>query len=188
MLKELVTESRSVRSFRQDRIPEETLRELVGVARLCPAAMNLQPLKYHLITEPEECRRLLAITHWAGSLSIKLPPAGHEPVAYIVVCHDTSIAPEKPIFMIDVGIVSQTIMLAARERGLGGCIIGSASEENIGQTLALPAGIVPKLILALGVPDEQIRLVEAKDGEVRYYRDENNVHYVPKRPIEELLV
>ena len=90
--------------------------------------------------------------------------------------------------MIDVGIVSQTIMLAARERGLGGCIIGSASEENIRQTLALPAGIVPKLILALGVPDEQIRLVEAKDGEVRYYRDENNVHYVPKRPIEELLV
>ena len=167
MLKELVTESRSVRSFRQDRIPEETLRELVGVARLCPAAMNLQPLKYHLITEPEECRRLLAITHWAGSLSIKLPPAGHEPVAYIVVCHDTSIAPEKPIFMIDVGIVSQTLMLAARERGLGGCIIGSASEENIRQTLALPAGIVPKLILALGVPDEEIRLVEAKDGEVR---------------------
>ena len=78
-------------------------------------------------------------------------------------------------------------MLAATERGLGGCIIGSATEEAMSRVLRLPENIVPKLILALGVPDEKVELTEAEDGDTSYYR-ENGVHYAPKRKLEDIII
>ena len=112
------------------------------------------------------------------SLSIKLPPDDHGPAAFIVMLHDTDIAPIKPIFMIDVGIAAQTIMLSATEAGFGGCIIGSAAEDDIRNALSLPKNLCPVLLLGLGLPEDEIVLTTA-DGGVKYYRDENNVHYVP---------
>ena len=189
MLQELLKNSRSVRSFKAgETISADVLRELVSLTRMCPAAMNLQVLKYRLVSEADECAALLGETRWASSLSIKLPPAGHEPSGFIVLCHDTTIAPQKPIFSIDVGIAAQTIMLGACERGFGGCIIGSASEERLSAVLNLPAHLVPVLVLGLGVPDETVVLTDAENGAVKYHRDENNVHYVPKRTLEELII
>ncbi|MBQ8331721.1 MAG: nitroreductase family protein [Clostridia bacterium] len=189
MLNELVKQSRSYRSFRAGAvIPREVLIDLVKLAQSCPAAMNLQPLKYRLVTDEDELDGMLKITRWATSLSQKLPPEGHGPTGYIVICHDTTITPLKPLFAIDVGIAAQTMMLGACERGFGGCIIGSAKEEDITSLLGLPEHLTPMLILGLGVPEETVVLTEAKDGAVKYYRDESNVHYVPKRPLEELIL
>ena len=189
MLNELVKKSRSIRSFKSGTtIPHEDLIALCDTARCTPAAMNRQPLKYRIVDTPEECALLQPLTRWASSLPIKLPPVGQEPSAFIVICHDTEIAEEKPIFLYDVGIVAQTVMLAATEMGYGGCIIGSAKESDVSEELSLPAHIVPRLILGLGVPAEKVVLTEAVDGEVAYYRDEKNVHYVPKRPLDEILL
>ena len=158
----------------------------IDTARKCPAARNLQPLKYKIISTPNECAALQPLTFWAGSLQIKLPPENKEPTAFIVICHDTDIAPEAPIFMIDVGIVAQTVMLCAAEDGFGGCIIGSAKADKVSETLGLGKNLVPKLILALGRPDETVVLTEAECGNVNYYRDENNIHYAPKRALEDI--
>ena len=188
-LNELTLASRSTRSFDQSRpITEEVLRELIDLTRACPAAMNLQVLKYRMVFETAEVSALLEKTRWAAALSQKMPPEGHEPSGFIVICHDVSLAEMRPIFQIDVGIVAQTMMLGACERGFGGCIIGSAKPEEVSALLSLPSHLVPTLILGLGTPDETVILTDAKDGEVKYYRDENNVHHVPKRPLEELII
>ena len=127
MLKDLVKSSRSRRSFRPNvEISREVLLELIDTTRYCPATRNLQVLRYRLVTEKNELDDLLSITYWAGSLGIKLPPEDHEPSAFIVICHDTSLAQTSPLYSIDVGICAQTIMLAAAEMKLGGCMIGSA--------------------------------------------------------------
>ena len=47
---------------------------------------------------------------------------------------------------------------------------------------------LPNLILALGKPDEMIALETAKDGDIGYYRDENNLHHVPKRSLKDILI
>jgi len=189
MFVDLVKKSRSRRSFSTEaKLTERTLLELCDVARYTPAAMNLQPLKYRLVSKPEEVARMTEITRWAASLTQKLPPEGQGPSGFIVICHDTEVTAQKPIFLIDAGIVAQTIMLAAAERGLGGCILGSASEAALRETLALPETVAPVLVLGLGVPTETVVLTEAEEGQVRYYRDEENVHYVPKRPLDEILI
>lgn len=189
MIKNLVKSSRTRRSFRPNvEISREVLTELIDTARFCPAARNLQVLKYRIVTDKKELSDLLPVTYWAGSLGIKLPPDDHEPSAFIVICHDTSLAPTSHLYSIDVGICAQTIMLTAAEMKLGGCMIGSASAEKVKAILNIPDHLEPQLLLALGLPDDTVELVEANDGQIKYYRDENNVHYVPKRPLDEIII
>ena len=189
MFDELVRKNRSHREFEGNaKIPAQVIHSWLENASVCPAAMNMQVLKYKILDTRESVLSLMPLTRWATSLGKKLPPQDGEPSVFIVICHDTDIAPEKPIFMIDVGIVAQTIMLSATEDGYGGCIIGSADSEAVASHLSLPQNLVPKLILGIGVPCDTVVLTQAKDGQVKYFRDELNVHYVPKRPVGELIV
>jgi nitroreductase len=80
-------------------------------------------------------------------------------------------------------------MLAATERGFGGCMVGSFNAERLQSDLALDARYTPMLVLALGTPAEEVHLVEATDpARLTYYRDEHNVHYVPKLKLEDVLL
>ena len=188
--KDLVHSARANRSFDEGRaISKDELVALIDLARHTPAAMNMQPLKFRLVYEKEELDKTLAITAWGGALpELKLPPDGHAPTAYIVVCHDTSIAEDSPMFLIDVGIASQTISLGAADMGLRTCMLGSAKAEDLRKTLGIPEGLIPKLTIALGKGEDNVKIVDAKDGSIKYFRDENNVHYVPKRTLEEIII
>lgn len=92
--------------------------------------------------------------------------------------------------MWDEGIAAQTIMLGAAEKGLGGCMIGSFNRQALAEVLELDTErYAISLVLALGKPKEKVVVVPAgQDGSVKYYRDENQIHYVPKRSLEEILV
>ena len=89
----------------------------------------------------------------------------------------------------DVGIAAQTILLGAVEQGYGGCMLGNVKRDRL---LALE-GLDPEkyalpLVIALGRPREEIHLVDAADGNTRYYRDESGAHYVPKLPLDTLII
>lgn len=190
MLKDLLLASRSYRSFDESvKITKEQLADWVDHTRYAPSSINLQMLKFVTVTNETLCERLLGGTRWAGKIKDqKLPPDGHAPVAYIVICADKNVVPTAETFEKDVGICAETIMLAACESGFGGCIIGSFSPDAIKEILELDETLVPKLVLALGKPDECVELVgEADDGSVTYYR-EGGIHYVQKRKLENILI
>ena len=191
MFKDLVKKSRSYRSFDQSRkIIEAELREFVDCARFAPSSVNLQPLKYRLVFEEKELEILRPLTHWARALpGLQLPPEGRHATGFIVICLDTAISDKKQVFLRDVGIVAQTMILDAVEKGLAGTMIGNFEPEKVSRALNLPAGAEPLLIVAFGKPDEKIVLTEVEKGEsVKYYRDENGVHYVPKRKLDDIII
>ena len=190
MLKDLLLSSRSYRSFDESvKITKEQLADWVDHVRYAPSSINLQMLKFFAITDESLCERLLAGTRWAGKIKdMQLPPEGHAPVAYIVICADKNVVPTAETFEKDVGICAQTIMLAASEDGFGGCMLGSFAPDAVKELLELDENLVPKLVLALGKPDERVELVgEAPDGSVTYYR-EGGIHYVQKRKLENILI
>ena len=190
MLKDLILASRSYRSFDESvKISRENLLDWIDCARLSPSSINLQMLKYRIVYTDTECALMLKNTRWAAKIKDQqIPPAGHAPVAYIVICADKQISPAADTFLKDVGICAQSMMLAATESGFGGCMIGSFDATATRTDLSLADNLVPLLVLGLGKPDEKIQLVEpAEDGSVTYYR-EGGVHYVQKRPLEELVL
>lgn len=190
MLKDLVKRSRSFRSFDEGTpVSREMLLEWIDCARFCPSSINLQMLKFRPVYEKEECDKVLSLTRWAGKLKeLSLPPKGHAPTAYIIVCTDNAVIEGAERFQKDVGIAAQTILLAAAEKDFGGCMIGSFSPNELCKSLALPSGILPQLVIALGKPDERVELTDLpKSGDTSYYR-ENGVHYSPKRSLEDLII
>ena len=118
-----------------------------------------------------------------------LPHPGKEPTAFIVICLDKTISENEKIFTRDLGIVAQTILLRAVEMGLGGCMIGNFVRSEVAAALDLPEHLEPLLVVALGKPDEEIVLTDLpEDGNTNYYRDAADVHYVPKRALEDLII
>ncbi len=191
MFLDLVKQARSHRGFRQDRkVTRQELEHLVECARFTPAARNDQVLKYYLAEKPETVAAIQPLTKWAGALAeLHLPRKGAEPVAYVVICLDGSLAENPAPYQRDVGIVAQTMLLAAAEMGLNGCMIGSFAAGELREKLGLPEAIKPQLLLALGEGTDRIVMTDVgEDGSTTYYRDAEDIHYVPKRTLEQLIL
>lgn len=188
MIADLVRKNRSCRRFYQEvPIKFETLEELVGLTRYCASAANLQPLKYILSCEPEKNALIFKHLAWAGYLKEwKGPPEGERPSAYIIVLGDTTIAKS---FGCDHGIASQTILLCATEKGLGGCMVGSIKRNKLRQALSIPGHLEILLAIALGKPKETVVIeIVGSEGDIKYWRDSQDVHHVPKRSLDEIIV
>lgn len=188
MLKDLVAKSRSIRRFDQSSpVDVETLRELVDLARLSPTGANLQPLKFYVSNEPEKNARIYQHLAWAGYFKEwPGPDEGERPSAYIIILGDTSVSKS---FGCDHGIAAQSIMLGAVEKGLGGCIIGSVKRADLMHELGIPSQFEVLLVLALGKPVEEVEIEPVPaDGSVKYWRDALQIHHVPKRSLDDLIL
>ena len=188
MISELVKENRSYRRFYQDHaIAPEFLKEFVNLARMSASGANLQPLKYILSCDPQKNAEIFSCLAWAGYLKDwPGPEEGERPSAYIVILGDTDISDNAGC---DHGIAAQTIMLAAREKGLGGCMLGSINRKTLRSSLDIPSQLKILLVLALGKPKEQVVLetIDPNDS-IKYWRDDEGIHHVPKRKLEDIIV
>jgi nitroreductase len=186
-LKDLVYNTRSYRRFDEThQIDLEILEELIDLARMSASSANRQPLKYLLYNTPEYCERVFPYIAWAGYLKEwNGPVKGERPSAYIIILGDKSITGS---FSTDQGIAAQSIMLGATEAGLGGCMIASIKRDTLREDLRIPERFEILLILALGKPAEEVVIEKIKDNDVKYWRDAQGKHHVPKRPLGELIL
>lgn len=191
MLKDLILKNRSYRGFNENRaITRQELTDMVDCARLTASFVNAQPLKYYIAWKKEEVSKIQALTKWARGLpELQLPHPGMCPTGFIVILQDTAIGDSLARFQKDCGIVAQTILLRATEMGLGGCMIGNFGAGSVKEALNLPEHLAPLLIVAIGEPAETVVIREIESGEsTGYYRNEQDVHYVPKRKLDDILI
>lgn len=191
MIKQLIKQTRTVRRYREnDPVTEEELRQLVDLARLGGSARNAQSLKYMIITGSGLRARIFNLLQWAGYLKDWPGPSeGERPSAYIVCLLDRKLCPgpEREAFF-DLGIATQNLLLGATERGIFGCRIAAFSRD-ISKILYLDARYKVLLVLALGYPAEKVVLEKmGDDGDIRYWRDDQGLHHVPKRSLDDILV
>mgnify|MGYP006300111577 FL=1 len=183
-LQDLLLRARSFRRFQQEAVSEQTLMKLIELARLCPSAANRQPLKYVLAWTPEQTEAIFPHLRWAAALAPWTGPSEQErPTAYIIILGDTNVSRQ---FSVDCGIVAQTIQLAATEQGLGACMVGSIDRPALRSALVIPEYLEIPLVIGLGKPSEVVVLEEGRPEERPYWRDEEDVHHVPKRSLSEL--
>ena len=184
---ELVTRSRSCRRFHgNEAISVQQLKNLIELARLSPSARNLQPLKFILSHDARKNAAIFSCLAWAGYLKDWPGPGeGERPAGYIIVLGDTSLTKD---FGCDHGIAAQSIFLGATQMGLGGCMLANIQRDRLRTLLKIPERYQILLVIALGVPKEEIILDSVKDGDIKYWRDTSNVHHVPKRTLDEIIL
>lgn len=187
-LKELVSRNRSYRRFHQEvSIDMETLRQLVGLARLSASGANLQPLKFILSCDVQKNALIFPYLGWAAYLKDwPGPPEGERPSAYILILGDKTIS---KTFGCDYGIAAQSILLGATERGFGGCMMSSIQRKGLREALRIPAQYEILLMVALGKPKETVVIEQVgPDGDIKYWRDDEGRHHVPKRSLDEIIL
>ncbi len=187
-IQDLIIKNRSVRRFQQDHaVSPDTLKGLVNLARQSASAANCQPLKYALSSDADMNEKIFSTLKWAGYLTgWPGPEQGERPAAYIVIMGDTQIAEN---FWCDHGIAAQSILLGAAEMGLGGCILGAIDKKKLMEIIGVSNTLEILLVLAIGKPGEEVVIeTVGSDGDIKYWRDDNGVHHVPKRKIEDIVV
>jgi nitroreductase len=187
--RKLVEKSRSIRRFDQSaEIPEKALYNLVDLARITPSATNMQPLKYKIVFEKEKAEKVFSTLRWAAALrDWQGPEEGERPAAYIVILLDTLIFQRA---WVDPGITAVTIQYGATEMGYGACILGSINKEMLCDSLAISDRFAVQLVVALGVPKEDVVLEDMGDAaqDFNYYRTGNGIHHVPKRRLSDIII
>ncbi len=188
MLAELFRRARSIRRFHQDRpVVQETLLALVDLASLSPSSANRQSLRFLLSCQPARNQMIFKHLAWAGYLpDWPGPAAGERPAAYILLLHDRDLGPAKEV---DAGLALQSMVLGATHKGLGTCILGSIQRPQLQTALSLPERYQILYVLALGEAAEAVAIEPIPaDGNIRYWRDENDLFHVPKRSLSDLIV
>lgn len=183
-LRRLLQHNRSYRGYDNSFVVrQDQLRRIIEVVTLCPSARNQQVLRFRPVLK-DESDKVLSHIRLGGALpELHLPFPGSEPNAFVVIC---STVEESKYVDMDLGIVAQSMLLQATEIGLGGICIGAFDHEPIKEALNL--AYEPLLVLAIGRPKESIELVECHEGDsLTYYRN-NDIHYVPKLSLDDLIL
>lgn len=186
MVFELIKKCRSYRRFDNNKpITAEQLKSFVESARYTPSGANRQQLRYSLIVDKEKRDILFSsiklagyLTDWAG------PTEDERPTAYIVISSSSDIS---TVLAIDLGIASEAIALTAAESGVGACMIRSFNSEAVASVINRD-GMKPHMVIALGYPSETVILEDSVDGNIKYYRDSEDRHIVPKLPLDTLIL
>eukprot|EP01029_Cantina_marsupialis_P029206 TRINITY_DN779942_c0_g1_i1.p2 TRINITY_DN779942_c0_g1~~TRINITY_DN779942_c0_g1_i1.p2 ORF type:complete len:193 (+),score=50.79 TRINITY_DN779942_c0_g1_i1:193-771(+) len=187
MLKELVKRNRSYRRFfEEEKISLDLIREWIDLARLGASGRNGQTLKYQIVLSEDKCEDVFSNLAWAGYLSDWAGPVkGERPSAYVIMLNDEKLGKN---YFSDDGIAVQNLLLGAVEEGFGGCILRAFKEKELREILQIPEDFKMIQVVALGKPKEEVIIEEMKNDDIKYWRDENQVHHVPKRKLDDLIV
>jgi len=183
---DVIRARRTIRRFQRKPVDRDLLVTLVDLARLGPAAANLQPLEYIIVDEEkvvDECFSLIKLAVYLPD--DQRPVFDERPAAYIVILANTEIM--KSGYQWDVGAAGQNILLEATARGIGSCFIVSVDHKGMAKFLSVPEGYVVDAVIALGHPAERAVAIDTEGGDVRYYREPDGTHMVPKRRLEDIL-
>ena len=185
-VEDAIKKRRTIRRFKQDPIPLETLKKLIDLARVAPMAKNIQALEFIIVREKKNVEELFELIKFASSLpeAMRTPEKGREPTAYIIVLVNTNIKAGYVDF--DVGAAVENILLGAVSYGIGTCWMGNINVSKIRSIFKIEDFYEIKHVISLGYPDEESK-VERFEGSFKYWKDEKGMH-VPKRTLQEVIL
>jgi nitroreductase len=152
-LSEAIKGRRSIRTFKNQNVPDKMIDKLIDAARWAPSAGNIQPWEFVIITKPTVKKKL-------AQAALNQTHVEEAPVV-IVVCADEKRAAMgygnrgRTLYCIqDTAAATQNILLTAYSLGLGSCWIGAFNEDEAKEALNAPEGIRPLAIIPVGYPNE----------------------------------
>lgn len=187
MLKELLKNTRTHRSFTKKTLNKIELEELIEATRYGASARNSQLLRYIIINNKDICDKIFPHLAFAGAISWN-PTINEAPTSYILICADKSHIISENLLYFDMGIATQNILLTATKLGFAGCILVAYNKAKVEEIVNLKSSFSSYVLIALGEPQDTVTITEGKPDTLTYFRDEKNNHFVPKLPLKELII
>ena len=190
MIRDLVEKSRSYRIFDESyKLKRKDLVDLIELARFSPCGKNGQYLRFIPIYKEDILNKIYPYLTWAAYLKDwNGPMEGERPTGIILIVSKEGTLTD-PILSCDMGIASQTIMLGAVEKNLGGCMIRALNRKRIAQILNLSEDYIIHIALAIGKPAQEVIIEDIKEDEdIKYWMEDDKTHHVPKIVLNDLIM
>jgi nitroreductase len=154
---ECIVTRRSIRSFTEQPVSEETIKKLLEAVRWAPSWANTQCWEVVVLKERENKEKL------AGMVSKNNPAIKgikQAPAVFVVCCKKgvsgfksgAAVTVRGDWYMFDAGIACQNLCLAAHALGLGTVHVGSFAHEAVDEFLGLPGDVKSVEIIPVGYP------------------------------------
>ena len=188
-LEKLLEWRRSYRKFDEEReLTKEDIDGILSSIKFASCANNRQFLRFISIESKEKVLEIFDNTRWAASLpnDAGRPKEGERPVYFIAILSDK----EKKLKFdgVDQGLVISNLTLAAAERGIGSCIIGSVLDEKMREVLSYDERYTCSLVVAFGYPriESSIKEIDLEEDQ-SYYLDDKKNYVVPKYKLDDIV-
>ncbi len=151
---ELAAARQSDRAYEPGRvIGREVLERILEAGRLAPSACNGQPWHFTVVTDPQ-----LLVEVGKATSSLGMNRFVKDASALVLITLEpTNITSklgcgikDKDFPIMDLGIASAYITLAAEDEGIGSCILGWFDEKKIKELVGVPQKKRLMLIISLG--------------------------------------
>ncbi len=145
-----IQKRRSIRDFKDQKIPEDAISALIEAVRWAPSAGNMQSRKFYFIFN-EDVKKKLATAALNQRFIAQAP-------LVVVACLNRKIAArygDRGVNLYSIQDVSASIMgmmLAAHELGLGSVWVGAFNEFEVFEQLNMPHNLRPIAIVPIGYP------------------------------------
>jgi nitroreductase len=137
MILDLIRTKRAVREFKDERVPEEIVREILEAGRLAQSSKNDQPWHFIVVRDRDTLRRLSTCGRYAGHL------AGADFAIALVI---------QPGYDFDMGQAAAYMQLAAWDRGVASCLASMWEPDRAKEILGIPADRQFDTALSFGYP------------------------------------
>lgn len=153
---------RSIRRFKAEQIPHETMQEIVAAAAFTPSWKNTQVTRY-IVVENAELKAKIAQEATLGFEHNKGIIDGAPALVVVTMVHGRSgferdgsytTSKEDRWEVFDAGLATQTFSLAAHDKGVGSVILGIFDEAKVAEIIGLDAGQKVAALVAAGYADE----------------------------------
>lgn len=183
---ELIKTRRTYRRFEQKAVPQDVLDDILESARIANCGANRQALSYIVINKPEDVKKVNGLVHWAAFLPKEdgTPKEDEIPTLFVAVIQDLSVPGSSDT---DAGIAIANMTTAAWAKGVGSCIMGAIERPQLAELFGLKEATKVHTMIAFGYPSHKSFIVPVKDGNLKYFLDENRNYCVPKKSLDEVV-
>ena len=137
----------TTRGFTDKKVEKENLDKILEAGRVAPSACNRQPQRIIVVEKPENIKKIEKAYRTFGSTCV------------LIVCQDKSDPLIRPFDGkcsgdLDIGIICDHMMLAARELNIGSVMVGLFDPAIVRKEFGIPEHIEPTALLLLGYPSD----------------------------------
>jgi len=148
---DVIKTRRSIRKYKPNPISDKDIDYILNVARLAPSAKNRQCWRYVVIKDKKLIEKI------ASSRPESKEWINQAPVI-IVACADPNESSKregKELYLFDLGISFEHLLLAAKDIGLATCCICGFDEKTVKDAIGVPENIRVVAFTPLGYPAEE---------------------------------
>jgi nitroreductase len=159
---EVVDERRSIRSFKEGSLCDETVEKIISAGMKAPSAGNMQPWEFIIVKDSEIKKRITKETYLGYMKKEGKPQNWMMQAQVFIVCCVNYVQTMsrygefgKHVALLDVAASIENMLLATTALGLASCWVSGFRTEGIKEILNLPDNIEPVAVLPIGIPEKK---------------------------------